>query len=160
VSAALRRTVLPQPFDFDVFAAGVAATTGLAVRIEASDSLPPFVAGRWYRGPDEDVIAYDSGLSELGRIGTVLHEAGHILCGHSGADDIVNYDAALCSVLNTEAMANFSHVRYRSVYRTRYEREAESYARTALALLMSTEEGTDVAARVRLALGHPRLRMW
>ncbi len=156
VAAALRRTPAIHPFRFDAFAAELTTLTGAPVQIRPSTTLPAFVAGRWHRGAHGDLIEFDPRLPETARIGTVLHEAGHILCGHTQPDEQLDYDAALCTVIGRDAAANFQVVRYRSVYRTRFEREAELYARRALNAIMHLDDDS-IAAQVRASLGHPRL---
>lgn len=121
--------------------------------------LPPGVAGRWLRAGAGDIIEYHAGLPEIARINTVLHEAGHILLGHSSVDDQLAADEAMCSVLDPSVVAHFSRVRYRSAYYSDSEREAEAFARRTLRALLWSDIETSEAAELRAALGFPRTRI-
>jgi hypothetical protein len=164
VAAAIRRMPLSAPFSPARLEAALAAATATPVTIVSSATLPPSVAGRWYRdAAGVDVIEYADGLPEIARMGTILHEAGHILCGHTRSDEQLEFDVGLCTIVGRDAVANFAasaSVLHRSVYRTRFEQEAELYARRALDIVMHSEPADDIAARVRRALGHPRGVGW
>ena len=160
VNAAFRRTSLPRPFTMSAFADELSILTDRRVRIEETDALPAHVVGAWFRRADEDLIQFDAALPGIGRIGTVLHEAGHILCGHTSPDDQLEYDRGLCTVLGPGAVQNFGSVQYRSIYRTSFEREAERYARRVLNSLLHSEHGDGLAAEIRGALGNPRDTGW
>ncbi|MFE7743053.1 hypothetical protein [Nocardia sp. NPDC057455] len=117
------------------------------------------MAGRWLRTGTGDLIEFDAGLPEIARINTVLHEAGHILYGHTSVEHRVDTGQALCSILGPAAIAHFAHVRYRSAYDTASEREAEDFARQTLRTILWSDMATGESAELLAALGFPRSRI-
>ncbi|MFC9894292.1 hypothetical protein ACFVMC_11415 [Nocardia sp. NPDC127579] len=155
LTAVQRQAALLQPFALDEFGAILAAASGIPVRILASDSLPPAVAGRWIRTGSGDLIEYDADLPDIARINTVLHEAGHILHGHTSLE----VGPALCSIISPAAINNFARVRYRSAYDSASEREAETFARQTLRAMLWSDTDIGESANIRGALGFPRTRI-
>ncbi|MEU0541700.1 hypothetical protein [Nocardia sp. NPDC005978] len=154
-----RRTAQLQPFTLSGFSRILFETSGIPVRITPSTVLPPAVAGRWLRTDTGDLIEYDADLPTIARINTVLHEAGHILHGHSTIDHRIETGAAVCSVLGPGAIAHFARGRYRSAYDIGSEREAEAFARRTLRTILWSDSGADEQAKIRTALGFPRTRI-
>ncbi|MFI6869142.1 hypothetical protein [Nocardia sp. NPDC050406] len=154
-----RQAARLRPFTMVEFGRILAEASGTPVRIVSTTSLPSAVAGRWSRIGAGDLIEYDAELPEMARINTVLHEAGHILHGHTGVEHRLDAGQALCSVLGPAAIGNFARVRYRSAYDTRSEREAENFARQTLRTILWSDGDTGHTAEIRAALGFPRTRI-
>ncbi|MGW0246771.1 hypothetical protein ACWDYH_09035 [Nocardia goodfellowii] len=159
LTAVQRRAAQLQPFSLPEFGRILAAASGIPVHIAASTALPPAVAGRWLRTGSGDLIEYDADLPEIARINTVLHEAGHILHGHTSVELRIDAGQALCSIVSPAAIGNFARVRYRSAYDSRCEREAEAFARQTLRTILWSDVDTGESAQIRGALGFPRSRI-
>lgn len=159
LAAVQRRTARLQPFTLPEFARILSEASGVSVRIEASTALPRSVAGQWLRTGSGDVIEYAADLPEIARMNTVLHEAGHILYGHSTDEYRLETGRALCSVINPTAIAHFTRIRYRSAYDSRSEREAENFARDTLRAILWSDVDTTESAEIFAALGFPRTRI-
>lgn len=159
LTAVQRQTAQLQPFTLAEFGTILAAASGIPVRIAASSALPSAVAGRWVRTDSGDLIEYDADLPEIARINTVLHEAGHILHGHTSVELRLDAGQALCSIVSPAAIGNFARVRYRSAYESDCEREAEAFARQTLRTILWSDVDTGEAADIRGALGFPRTRI-
>ncbi|MGV9409665.1 hypothetical protein ACWDOP_07095 [Nocardia sp. NPDC003693] len=153
-----RHTAQLQPFTLAGFSRILFEASGTPVRIVASTTLPPAVAGRWIRTAAGDLIEYDAALPAIARINTVLHEAGHILYGHSALEYRVETGLALCSVIGPGAAGHFARVRHRSSYDMRSEREAEAFARRTLRTILWSGD-TSQQAKILTALGFPRIRI-
>lgn len=154
-----QRAARLQPFTMAEFGRIVFGVSGIPLRIAASRELPVAVAGRWVRTAAGDRIEYDADLPEIARINTVLHEAGHILYGHGGVADRLDAGQAFCTVVGPEAIERFARVRYRSVYDSDSEREAEAFARQTLRSILWSDVDTDESAGLRAGLGFPRTRI-
>jgi len=83
--ARLRELSLPTPFDLDTFIAGIAARR---VRPIARYALPLMggLPGLWLETDTADLLYYEERTSPLHQQHIILHELGHILLGHRGAD--------------------------------------------------------------------------
>ncbi|MFB8005188.1 hypothetical protein [Nocardia sp. NPDC056000] len=159
LTAVQRHTAQLHPFTLPKFARILFEASGIPVWIAASTTLPPAVAGQWLRTDGGDLIEYDAALPTIARINTVLHEAGHILHGHTDIDHRIETGSALCSVLGPDAVTNFSRARYRSSYDMSSEREAEAFARRTLRTILWSDSGTSERAKVLTALGFPHTRI-
>ncbi|UFS98486.1 hypothetical protein [Nocardia huaxiensis] len=154
-----RHTAQLHPFSLSEFSRILFEASGTPVRIASSTTLPPSVAGRWVRTDGGDLIEYDAALPTIARINTVLHEAGHILHGHTAIELRIDTGLALCSVIGPRALANFARGRYRSSFDLGVEREAEAFARRTLRTILWSDSGTSESAKVLTALGFPRTRI-
>ncbi|MEU8898879.1 hypothetical protein [Nocardia sp. NPDC048505] len=154
-----RKTAQLQPFTLAEFGRILTTASGIPVHIAPSTALPPAVAGRWLRTGAGDLIEYDANLPAIARINTVLHEAGHILHGHTSVELQLDTGQALCSILSPTAIGHFAQVRYRSAYDSRCEREAEGFARQTLRTILWSDADTGETADIRGALGFPRTRI-
>lgn len=83
---------IPSPFDLDAFAANVQKQRGgrqmyiLPLPIPASEVSP---YGVWVATANEDFILHEPNTSPLHRAQIVLHELGHMICGHR-SDDVLD----------------------------------------------------------------------
>lgn len=79
--ARLRALELPIPFDARIFCDMVAAKRGRPIVLRPVTSRAgPW--GLWVALPTADVIFYDLETSQLHQEHIILHEVGHLLCGH------------------------------------------------------------------------------
>lgn len=82
---------VPRPFDLDAFAAAVQEQRGgrrmyiLPLPIPASEVSP---YGMWIATHDEDFVFHEAHTSPLHRAQIVLHELGHMICGHRSDEPV------------------------------------------------------------------------
>lgn len=147
---------LPEPFDADAFVASLAAERGRPIELMPVSAPEGAPCGLLMSTERADYILYPTNTTALHRRHILLHEVGHLLCGHTGADggaDGVAIDAA-----GRELMPNLSPELVRRVLgRTTYtdieEREAELVASLLAQRVVRPEEprepGPGVPAGVR-----------
>lgn len=137
---------LPNPFDAEQFVASIAARRGRPIELMPVSAPAGGPCGLLMSTERADYILVPANTTALHRRHILLHEVGHLLCGHVGSDagaDGVAIDAAA----GRELMPNLSPELIRRVLgRTTYseveEREAE-----LLASLIAQRVGRDEGAR-------------
>lgn len=132
----------PQPFTLELFLERLAAARGRPVQT-APFSLndPKMPSGLWLALPDADVIFYEHATSPLHREHIVLHEIGHMLCGHTGRHEgLLPFLSRFLPAGCDAARLREAFALARTSYTTKQEREAEAFAR-------------HVGVRVRLERG-------
>ncbi len=136
---------LPEPFDAEAFVASLAARRGRPIELmPVSAPTGGGPCGLLMSTERADYILFPANTTALHRRHILLHEVGHLLCGHVGSDagaDGVAIDAAA----GRELMPNLSPELIRRVLgRTTYseveEREAELLA-SLIAQRASRDEG-------------------
>ncbi len=123
---------LPEPFDAGAFVAALAAERGRPIELMPVSAPEGAPCGLLMSTERADYILYPTNTTALHRRHILLHEVGHLLCGHVGSDggaDGVAIDAAA----GRQLMPNLSPELVRRVLgRTTYseveEREAELVA--------------------------------
>jgi hypothetical protein len=123
---------LPEPFDAEAFVASLAAGRGRPIELMPVSAPEGTPCGLLMSTERADYILYPTTTTALHRRHILLHEVGHLLCGHTGPDggaDGVAIDAAA----GRQLMPNLSPELVRRVLgRTTYteveEREAELVA--------------------------------
>ncbi|MET8994137.1 hypothetical protein [Amycolatopsis sp. Hca4] len=123
---------LPQPFDAAGFVAGLAAERGRPIELMPVSAPEGAPCGLLMSTERADYILYPTNTTALHRQHILLHEVGHLLCGHVGADagaDGIAIDAAA----GRQLMPNLSpelvrRVLGRTTYTETEEREAELVA--------------------------------
>ncbi|WP_410659755.1 hypothetical protein [Amycolatopsis sp. lyj-112] len=165
---------LPEPFDADAFIAELAAERGRPIELMQVSVPSNGPCGLLMSTERADYILYPTNTTALHRRHILLHEVGHLLCGHVGSDagaDGIALDAAASKAL----MPNLSPELVRRVLgRTSYsaveEQEAEllasllaqRVARTAVRGSSNADEsGSDLArgmARVDDLFGNRKRR--
>ncbi|HWG97799.1 MAG TPA: hypothetical protein VNV66_00375 [Pilimelia sp.] len=115
---------IPVPFDLGEFCAGVARRRGRRLWLRGVPHLGTAApCGLWIATGTADYVFYDPGTSRLHAEHIVLHELGHMLCGHSVATEVGrSVLSALVPDLDPAAVAR---VLGRVSYTTAQEREAE-----------------------------------
>ena len=142
----LRGIDVPDPFDLDLFCAGLAVSRGRPLHRRPLPSLasprpvPGAPCGLWLGLPGADYVFFDPGTSPLHAEHIVLHEIAHILCGHTAgptgsaalAQLFPDLDPALVSqALASRALVSralVSRALGRAGHTTEQEREAEMLA--------------------------------
>lgn len=123
---------LPEPFDAGAFVAALAAERGRPIELMPVSAPEGAPCGLLMSTEHADYILYPTNTTALHRRHILLHEVGHLLCGHVGADggaDGVAIDAAA----GRQLMPNLSpelvrRVLGRTTYTEVQEREAELVA--------------------------------
>jgi len=127
--AALQQVPLPGRFSLEDFCQQVAEHRGRPLRLLTApvptqpDSRP---CGAWFARDEEDLVFVEPGVSPLHREHIVLHELGHMLCGHQPAESMpAHLAAALFPSVSPELV---SRMLGRTVYDEPHEAEAEVFA--------------------------------
>ena len=127
---------LPEPFDAGDFVAALAAERGRPIELMPVSAPEGAPCGLLMSTERADYILYPTNTTALHRRHILLHEVGHLLCGHVGADagaDGAAIGAAIDAAAGRQLMPNLSAELVRRVLgRTTYseveEREAELVA--------------------------------
>ncbi|MGV9295492.1 hypothetical protein [Amycolatopsis sp. NPDC003676] len=114
---------LPEPFDPAEFVRGVAASRGRPIELLPARAVVGGPCGLVMSTDRADYILLPANTSALHRQHILLHEIGHLVCGHSGGGDVDV--GALLPTLSPELV---QRVLGRSVYTEVQEQEAELLA--------------------------------
>ncbi|MFL6124368.1 hypothetical protein [Actinophytocola sp.] len=117
---------VPDPFDIDELVRRVAVRRGRPITLRALRIGPGGPSGLWLAVRDADLICYEAGTNAVHQAHIVLHELGHVLCGHDSAG--TSPDSVLRFLLPTLDPAAVSRVLRRGAYHDEEEREAERFA--------------------------------
>jgi hypothetical protein len=80
----LENIPIPNPFDLDIFCAGMAAHRGRPLTLQPMPGLSAGApCGLWISVPNADYVFYDADTSRLHAEHIVLHELSHMLSGHT-----------------------------------------------------------------------------
>ncbi|MGW5054000.1 hypothetical protein [Actinokineospora sp. NPDC004072] len=145
--AALR---LPARADLAGLCAHLAAARGRPLHVVpvAMNAAQP--CGLWLATQDADWVFYDADTSRAHQEHIILHEIGHLICGHSGGDDPV---AGLFPDIDPELVRAMLA---RTTYSDEQEQQAEIMAYLLAEVLRtpSADPGDDVASRIADSLNH------
>jgi hypothetical protein len=143
---------LPEPFDAEAFVAGLAAERGRPIELMPVSAPEGAPCGLLMSTERADYILYPANTTALHRRHILLHEVGHLLCGHTGSDagaDGVAIDAAagrqLMPSLSPELVRR---VLGRTTYTEVEEREAELVASLLAQRVVRPEEPREPAPGV------------
>lgn len=142
---------IPIPFDVQIFTATVADRRGRPIVLQPM-ALRGEPFGAWIEEPSVDVVFYEQRTTPLHQQHIILHELGHILCGHRGIDaDELTPSPSLGTGRSSERLRASRGGRYTAAE----EREAEMIAtliltRVTAAQASSTDPNPDVADTLRL----------
>ncbi|MFI9510899.1 hypothetical protein [Nocardia sp. NPDC052566] len=147
VTAHVRRVAaplaVPQPWQLDEFLAQVAAVVGKRIRLHPLPVTEGLPCGLVIERAEDIVIAYDATSSGYHADHIVLHEIGHLLLGHAGADHTDR--ATLENLFPSVDPATVLRVLARTDYDELAERQAELFA----SLIMSTARDTPAGSPIR-----------
>ncbi|SEC09365.1 hypothetical protein SAMN04489727_2533 [Amycolatopsis tolypomycina] len=143
---------LPEPFDAEAFVARLAAERGRPIELMPV-SVPAEGApcGLLMSTERADYILYPTGTTALHRRHILLHEVGHLLCGHVGSDagaDGVAIDAAGRQLMPNLSPELVRRVLGRTTYSAVEEREAELVASLLAQRVVRTAEPREPAPGV------------
>ncbi|MFD5245595.1 hypothetical protein ACFWIW_13665 [Amycolatopsis sp. NPDC058340] len=141
---------LPEPFDAESFVAELAAERGRPIELMRVDVPSSGPCGLLMSTERADYILYPANTTALHRRHILLHEVGHLVCGHLGSDagaDGIVLDAAAGKTL----MPNLSPELVRRVLgRTGYSAVEEQEAELLASLLAQRVARTSVRGAARL----------
>ncbi|SDN44088.1 ImmA/IrrE family metallo-endopeptidase [Allokutzneria albata] len=121
---------LPDPFDVRVFVETLAAQRGRPIELVRLASRPSTPCGLLAATDRADYIFYAADTSALHQEHILVHELGHLLCGHAGEEVV---DDSVAAVL----MPNLSPDLVRRVLgRTSYDEEKEQEAELFASLVL------------------------
>lgn len=149
VAAALK---LPDPFDIRVLVEQVARRRGRPIDLRPVTTLANGPSGFWIATRDTDVICFESGTAGLHQDHIILHELGHMLCGHLREEPPFELVARiLLPHLDPEVVRV---VLARTAYSDPDEQQAELFATLVLgrARMPRTDEPSALLARIDAAL--------
>lgn len=123
---------LPEPFDAEEFVASLAARRGRPIELMPVSAPTGGPCGLLMSTERADYILYPTNTTALHRRHILLHEVGHLLCGHVGSDAGAD-GAAIDAAAGRELMPNLSpelirRVLGRTTYTALEEQEAELLA--------------------------------
>ncbi|WP_328607285.1 hypothetical protein OG943_46695 [Amycolatopsis sp. NBC_00345] len=123
---------LPEPFDSERFVAGIAADRGRPIELMPVNTPSGGPCGLLMSTERADYILYPTNTTALHRRHILLHEVGHLLCGHVGSDAGAD-GAAIDSAASRQLMPSLSaelvrRVLGRTTYTAVEEQEAELVA--------------------------------
>lgn len=114
------------PFDAAAFCERVAADRGRPIRRLPRELPGDGLFGMWVATTDEDLIVYESRTSRPHQDHIILHELGHLLCGHQ-ATPVTGREGTLLLLPDLDP-AMVERVLGRTHYSAVEEREAELVA--------------------------------
>lgn len=158
--ALVRRLELPRPFDVATVCERLARDRGRAIRLVPLDLPPGGLSGAWVATDRADYVLYQSKTSRLHQDHIVLHEIGHMLCGHESGR---TGEEAISSALPHLDPKVVRQVLCREHYTSSEEEEAEIVASIVLdqvARTIAEQPGagrtTSVVRRIERSLNDPR----
>jgi hypothetical protein len=143
--ARLAELDLPAPFDVSAFCAGIGRRRGRPLTLLGQDLPAGGPRGFCISTRGADYIVYEQATSPLHREHIILHEACHLLCGHTGAALGAEHARRLFPTLHPKLV---EHVLGRSSYSTEEEQEAELLASMILRAARRRDRTSSVG-------GHP-----
>jgi hypothetical protein len=126
--------VLPEPFDAEAFVAGLAARRGRPIELLPVSAPSGGPCGLLMSTERADYILVPANTTALHRRHILLHEIGHLLCGHAGPD--AGADGTAIDAAHGELMPHLSPELVRRVLgRTTYSEVEEQEAELVASLL-------------------------
>ena len=122
---------LPEPFDAGAFVASLAAQRGRPIELMPVDAPSGGPCGLLMSTERADYILFPTNTTALHRRHILLHEVGHLLCGHVGSDagaDGATIDAAAGRLMPHLSPELVRRVLGRTTYSEVEEQEAELLA--------------------------------
>ncbi|WP_143466999.1 ImmA/IrrE family metallo-endopeptidase [Lentzea kentuckyensis] len=128
MSRLARGLVLPSPFDIVELCARVSRRRRRRIVLAPMPLSALGPCGLWLAGEQADIICYEQDTSELHQEHIILHELGHILHDHQGAETL---NALLPDL--SGATLRIMLARQHDAFSAKAEREAEQFAYAVLA---------------------------
>ncbi|MGA8116927.1 MAG: hypothetical protein WCA46_25105 [Actinocatenispora sp.] len=154
---------IPEPFSVTAFAHALAAPRGRPIELVPVAGWHTAPSGMLVSTDQVDYVLYAADTTELHQQHIVLHELGHLLCGHVHQSTVADAVAALLPDLSTDLIRR---VLGRATYDRAEEREAEMMAAVILrrahhAKPVNGEVSSELSAglaRLRVAFDTPARR--
>ncbi len=127
--ALVRRLELPRPFDITAVCQRLARDRGRGIQLVPLELPPGGLSGAWLATDHTDYVLYQSKTSRLHQDHIVLHEIGHMLCGHENAQTAEEGIFAVLPHLDPKVVQK---VLCRTRYTSAEEEEAEIIASIVL----------------------------
>jgi hypothetical protein len=127
----VRELDLPRPFDVRDLAQRIAERRDRPVVLAALEMSTLGSCGLWLASGSTDYICYEKHTSKLHQQHIVLHELGHLLCGHGRSQRVDLRIGALVPQLSPATLA-IMLARQHGGYADADEAEAELFAYTVL----------------------------
>ncbi|MFE0025716.1 hypothetical protein [Amycolatopsis sp. NPDC059021] len=142
---------LPEPFDAERFVAAIADRRGRPIELMPVNAPSGGPCGLLMSTERADYILYPTNTTALHRRHILLHEVGHLLCGHVGSAAPGAVGAAIDAAASRALMPNLSpelvrRVLGRTTYTAVEEQEAELLA-SLIAHRVARGEGVRAPAR-------------
>lgn len=158
--ALVRGLELPRPFDITTVCQRLARDRGRGIQLVPLELPPGGLSGAWMATNHTDYILYQTKTSRLHQDHIVLHEVGHMLCGHENGQ---NGEEEVLSVLPHLDPKVVQKVLYRTRYTSSEEEEAEMIASIVLEQVTRTVveqpaggQPTNVMRRIERSLNDSR----
>lgn len=155
--ARLAQVQLPEPFTLEALCEQLGRQRGRDIRVTRAP-MPAGLYGAWIAGSAVDYIFVEQQTSPVHQEHIVLHELGHLLCGHEPGPLLADHPAALLPSLNGEMVRRMLG---RTSYTATQEREAELLASLISQRARREEAGrsavqsSGVLRRLEETLGRP-----
>jgi hypothetical protein len=130
----IRKLGLPRSFELSELTEIIAARRGRPIILTAMPLSAAGPSGLWLATASTDHVWFEQNTSTLHQHHIVLHELGHLACGHGGPQSVQNLLGELAPQLSATTLA-IMLARYHDSYQDVQETEAELFAH---ALLRST----------------------
>jgi hypothetical protein len=130
LSTVVKLLDIPRPFDIYELAARLAASRRRPIELKEVRTAPNGASGLWVATRDVDYICYERDTSRLHQEHIILHELGHLLCGHTSVE--ASPGQVLQFLMPTLDPAMVRAVLGRTGYSEPEERQAETFAMLVL----------------------------
>jgi hypothetical protein len=162
---------IPVPFDLNAFLDQLEAAWDRQIElVPFSATVPGKLCGIWVGTDRLDLIYHEEATSLLHQDHIILHEIGHMVCGHTGTA-LSNTDQVRSLLLTDEVRGQVHTVLGRGAYTAVEEQEAELVATLILeravrpapapqAVAPSSPEVTASRRRIEEIWGQPPIRPW
>lgn len=131
------------PFELEAFITALARRRGKQIVLAPRNTIGEAPCGLWLCYPRTDYIVYEATASPAHRQAIVLHEVGHMVCGHGPAWG--GHSDLLDTLAPDIDPAERVRIMARSGYTSPEERQAETFASLALARVTPIEIGGSTA---------------
>ncbi|MGI5238844.1 ImmA/IrrE family metallo-endopeptidase [Dactylosporangium sp. CA-139066] len=150
----IRELDLPRSFDLRTLTETIAARRGRPIVLTAMPLSAAGPCGLWLATASTDYVCFEQHTSPLHQHHIVLHELGHVVCGHGGSQSIKNLLGELAPQLSATTL-DIMLARHHGTYQDVQETEAELFAHMVLS--STSAANLDPVAVEGLSDEHRRL---
>lgn len=134
----IRELGLPRSFEVRTLTEIIAARRGRPIVLTAMPLSGAGPSGLWLATASADYVWFEQNTSPLHQHHIVLHELGHIVCGHGGPQSVQNLLVDLAPQLSATTLA-IMLARQHGSYQDAQEIEAELFAHVLLGSTQAAE---------------------